>query len=318
MTHAEEILVGVDGSPHSKAAVDWAMAEARRRDCGVLLVHVSEIAAGLWTTTPNIRQGLRELARPILDHAVARARSLDPTIRVRGRLILGSPHRALVSMSANCVLTVLGRQGRGAIAAHLVGSLSQSVMAHAHNPVVAVAPDGAGAGRPIQRVVVAFGDRPTSMRALEFGISEARLHRVELRVVHAWQLPRWPHPRGAAEDLESAVPAVRIAFESRRISALLAAVAPQCTDLDPVVLAGQPVGVLSEFCRPSDLLVLGQHRHGRYLPATLGSVISGALHRTQSTVAVVGEAVLVEEAAATTEANRSRAEQPLPSGLIAY
>ncbi|MDQ1744987.1 MAG: hypothetical protein QOE23_3326 [Pseudonocardiales bacterium] len=318
MTHAEEILVGVDGSPHSKAAVDWAMAEARRRDCGVLLVHVSEIAAGLWTTTPNIRQGLRELARPILDHAVARARSLDPTIKVRGRLILGSPHRALVSMSANCVLTVLGRQGRGAIAAHLVGSLSQSVMAHAHNPVVAVAPDGAGAGRPIERVVVAFGDRPTSMRALEFGISEARLNQAGLRVVHAWQPPRWPHLRGAVEDPESAVPAVRIARESRRISALLAAVAPQCTDLDlnPVVLAGQPVGVLSEFCRPSDLLVLGQHRHGRYLPATLGSVISGALHRTPSTVAVVGEAVLAEEPAATTEVDR--AEQPLPSGLIAY
>jgi len=320
MTHQEEILVGVDGSAHSKAAIAWAVAEARRRGCAVLVVHVSEVAAGLWTTTPNIRNGLRELAQPIVDHAVAGARAFDPAVPVRGQVVLGSPHRTLVSMSAHCVLTVVGRQGKGAIAAHLVGSLSQSVMAHAHGPVVAVGPEPDSGSRPVERVVVALGDRPTSMRALEFGSAEARLHHADLRVVHAWQVPRWPHTRGVAEDPESAVPGVRIASETRRISALLADLAPRSADfdLDPVVLAGPPAQVLSEFCRLSDLLVLGQHRHGRYLPATLGPVIGATLHHTRCTVAVIGEEVLTGEIEGSAAAHPSRTEQPLPSGLIAY
>jgi nucleotide-binding universal stress UspA family protein len=237
-------------------------------------------------------------------------------------LVLGSPHRALVSMSAGCILTVVGRQGKGALAAHLVGSLSQSLMAHAHSPVVAVAPDAdSTTGQPVERVVVAFGDRPTSMRALELGIAEARLHQVGLRVVHAWQVPEWPHRRGAGEDPESPVPGVRIAAETRRISAMLAAAAPAYDDidLDLVVLAGRPVQVLSQFCLPSDLLVLGQHRHGRYLPPTLGSVISGALHHTPCAVAVVGDVVLVKDPETAADlADRVQDEQRLPSGLIAY
>lgn len=319
MTPAEEILVGVDGSAHSRAAIAWAMAEARRRRCGVLLVHVSDAAVGLWITTPSIRRGLRELVRPIVDHAVAYAQSLDSSIQVRGRVILGSPHRALVTMSAGCVMTVVGRQGKGAVAAHLVGSLSQSLMAHSHNPVVAVAPNADGAmEQPVERVIVALGDRPASMRALELGIAEARLHQVDLTVVHAWQVPGWPHRQGPAENPESAVPGVRIAAETRRISDMLAAAVPQHPGVDicPVVLAGRPVQVLSEFCRPSDLLVLGQHRHGRYLPPTLGPVISGALHHAPCAVAVVGDTILAEEP--ETETAADQVQWPLASGVIAY
>jgi nucleotide-binding universal stress UspA family protein len=320
MTSGQEILVGVDGSVHGRAAIAWAMTEAARSGSGVLLVHVSDISTGLWATTPTIRQGLRELTRPIVEHAVAYARSLDPAVKVRGRLVLGAPHRALVSMSAGCVMTVVGRQGKGAVAAHLVGSLSQSLMAHSPNPVVAVAPDADGAMHPIERVVLALGDRPTSMRALDFAVRQARVHQVGLRVVHAWQVPGWPHRQAPGEMPESPVPGVRIAGETARISAMMAATASENDDLDicPVVLAGRPVRVLSDFCHSSDLLVLGQHRHGRYLPATLGPVVSGTLHHAPCTVAVVGDAVLVEESDSETEAQPVKNEQWLASGLLAY
>jgi len=299
---AQEILVGVDGSMHARAAIAWAMVEARKRRCGVLVVHVSDVAAGLWTT-------------------VAHAKSLDPGVHVRGRLVLGSPHRALVSMSAGCVMTVVGRQGKSAIATHLVGSLSQSLMAHSHTPVVAVAPDAdSAAAQPVKRVVLALGDRPTSMQALDFAIAEARAHHVGVQVVHAWQVPGWPHRQGVGEDPESAVPGVRIAAETRRISNLLAATvaAHPGVEIRPVVLAGRPAQVLSEFCRPYDLLVLGQHRHGHFLPATLGPVTNGALHHARCTVAVVGDTVLAESRDAETVDASTRKEHPLTSGLIAY
>jgi hypothetical protein len=88
--------------------------------------------------------------------------------------------------------------------------------------------------------------------------------------------------------------------------------------MDLVVLAGRPVQVLSEFCRPADLLVLGQHRRGRYLPPTLGPIISGALHRTQCAVAVVADMVLAKDFGAETAARRAKDERPQPSGLILY
>ncbi len=314
MAPAEEILVGVDGSIHSRAAVGWAMAEARSRNCGVLLVHVSEAASGLWTTTRSIRQGLRELAQPVVDKALAHARGIDPQVPVRGRLILGNPRRTLLTMSAGTVMTVVGRQGRGALAAHLVGSLSLSLMAHSHNPVVAVAPDADPAARqPIGRVVVALGDRPTSLRALDFGIEEARLYGIELQVVHAWQSHAvLHHPAGDAES------AARRGLEAEQqwLSELLTGHAGQVSgvSITPVVRGGRPVPVLREFCQPSDLLVLGQHRHGRYLPAMLGTVIAETLHQVPCTVAVVGDTVLASEA----ETARAAAEQRLASGLIAY
>lgn len=163
MPGMEEVLVGIDGSAHGRAAIAWAVAEARSRNCGVLLVHVRQAAPNLWATTRSVRRGLRDLAQPIVDHALAYAVSLDPDVPARGRLLLGKPHRALVSISATTVMTVVGRRDKGTIAANLVGSLSQSLMARSHNPVVAVAPDADPAALPVGRVVVALGDRPASL-----------------------------------------------------------------------------------------------------------------------------------------------------------
>ncbi|MEO6701622.1 MAG: universal stress protein, partial [Jatrophihabitantaceae bacterium] len=134
-----DILVGIDGSEQSQAALEWAVTEARFRKVGLQLVHVCEAGSyGLWTTTRTLRAGLRELTQPIVNHAVGRARELDPDLAVRGRLVLGSTLPSLLRIAERAQLIVVGRQGRGALRAHLPGTVTQRLMELARCPVVMV------------------------------------------------------------------------------------------------------------------------------------------------------------------------------------
>ncbi|CAN5681574.1 universal stress protein [soil metagenome] len=319
MTGTTQILVGVDGSAHSRAAIGWAVQEAALRGSTVLLVHVSDAAAyGLWTTTRTIRQGLRELAQPIVDHAVDYAHSVNPAVPVRGRLILGSPVRTLLTLSTASTLIVVGRQGKGALAAHLVGSVSRYLMAHAHCPVIAVQPPAAGEhSMPVKRVVVAVGDRQTTLRALEFGSQEAHLRGVPLRVLHACHQPGWPYLTGQAGTV---LPADEIEAERARIADLLTTAPVDTTGIEPVVHLGTPAQVMREYCRPTDLVVLGQHRHGHYLPATLGPIVSAALHELACPIAVVAEPLLAPDASSEALVATDQAERPVPAqvGVLSY
>src|SRR6266571_1544187 len=92
MKHGWEIVVGVDGSAESDAAVAWAVAEARARGCGLIVLHACESRYyGLWTTTGTLRAGLRAMAQPLVDDAMALAARLDPAVPVRGSVLVASP-----------------------------------------------------------------------------------------------------------------------------------------------------------------------------------------------------------------------------------
>jgi nucleotide-binding universal stress UspA family protein len=218
----------------------------------------------------TIRAGLRELSQPIIDEAVARARRLDSDISVRGRVVLGSPSRILLSLSARSQLIVVGRQGKGALATHLLGSVSQRLMTPARSPVVAVSHPREGvAADVVGRVVLAVGDRATGSHALRFAQAEADRGGFPLRAVHGWHAPGWPAsgPDGALSH-----PALQIQQQERRLVDLLAVLRTDraSADITPIVHAGPADRVLAEFCRPSDLLVFGQHRHGHFVPRRWG------------------------------------------------
>jgi nucleotide-binding universal stress UspA family protein len=305
MSRKYDVLVGFDGSVEAKDALAWAVAEARSRKAGLTVVYVCEAAAyGLWTTTRTIRAGLRKLNQPVVDEALFEARRLDPDLFVRGRVVLGSPSRTLVSMSARSQLIVVGRQGKGALAAHLLGSVSQRLMAHAHCPVVAVShPPEGGPADVVDRVVLAVGDPPIAGNALRFAQEEAGRRGIPLYAVHGWQVHGWlaSGPEAVRSD-----PVAQIQRERHLVEELTAQQTDRArAEIRPIVRAGSAARVLTEFCQPTDLLVLGQHRHGHFLPPTLGAVISAVLHYPRCAVAVVPEPVVevpAAEQAATQDA----------------
>jgi nucleotide-binding universal stress UspA family protein len=284
------IGVAVDGSAASMAAVRWAAVAAARRGVGLKIVHVCEVNTAYLWTVPHLPEQLKELCRPAVTQAIELARQTAPGLEVTDWVLVGNPYRMLLLASENAGLLVLGRTGRSALAAHLVGSTSYRLAAHAHCPIVALPapdPDASGPLRP-NRVVLGIADRPNQGRAIDFALDQAARHSVELLAVRAW-----PGPAGQHAD-----PAAAEADQLRQVNQLLAA---QLAGRSPVpaiasmVRAGPPAGVLCALCRPDDLLVLGHRRHAPFVPASIGKVGADCIHEASCPVAVVPEPALVAE-----------------------
>ncbi len=67
------VVVGVDGSPGSKFAVQWAARDAELRNVPLTLVHVVPATAGTWlesSLVPKWMRGQRERGRQLIDEAL--------------------------------------------------------------------------------------------------------------------------------------------------------------------------------------------------------------------------------------------------------
>ena len=137
------VVVGVDGSPDSYAAIRLAREEAKFRAVGLIAVmaHSSEGALGAPAARPlsTFRSAGEEqkLAESALRAAVREALGPEEET-VEERTVTGVPGRALVdtARSVNAQLIVLAT--RGEHAARLLGAVSQYVLRHAPCPVLVV------------------------------------------------------------------------------------------------------------------------------------------------------------------------------------
>ncbi|MCX5193040.1 universal stress protein [Streptomyces sp. NBC_00249] len=135
------IVVGVDGSNHSKEALRWAVAQAKATGGRVHAVMSWE-----WNTNPFAvgTGGEEELvtaetaARRKLSDTVAEAVGTSPGVPVFRRVEQGSPGQVLVEASQEAELTVVGTRGYGGIKGALLGSVSQQVVQYAASTVVVV------------------------------------------------------------------------------------------------------------------------------------------------------------------------------------
>jgi nucleotide-binding universal stress UspA family protein len=140
------IVVGVDGSEPSTAALRWAIEEARLREARLVAVH-----AWTFVSTPSLGDpGLapvaattlmddltieREGAEHVLDEALAGVPEAADAERVVSE---GSPGEVLVAAAEGADLVVVGSRGRGGLRSALLGSVSSHVAQHAACPVVIV------------------------------------------------------------------------------------------------------------------------------------------------------------------------------------
>ena len=145
VTRDDRIVVGVDGSDHSRRALAWALEEARRRGTGCLLVHAFEF--GVVAASPYAGRAFEQIriaAQGLLDEDVAFARECG--VVVEGRLVSGSPAQALIEASRDASMLVVGSHGRGGLAGMVLGSVSTDCVHHAHCPVVVIPPPEHGRG----------------------------------------------------------------------------------------------------------------------------------------------------------------------------
>jgi nucleotide-binding universal stress UspA family protein len=134
------IVVGVDGSPESRAALRWAVAEARLRGARLEAVHVWSfpIVPGreLGPSYVIPIEELREDAKETLDLVLAEEGVEG--VNVERAVVEGNPADVLVEAAREADLLVVGSRGHGGVAGLLLGSVSRQCAHHAACPVVIV------------------------------------------------------------------------------------------------------------------------------------------------------------------------------------
>jgi nucleotide-binding universal stress UspA family protein len=140
MTNGEElVVVGVDGSPESVAALKWAghyAAGCGGRVRAVMAWHFHSTVGPTTGRTPKpVSDEVRAEMTETLTTAIATA---DPGVSVEQVLGYGHPAEVLVGESEEADLLVVGNRGHGPLSGMLVGSVSINCVTHAHCPVVVV------------------------------------------------------------------------------------------------------------------------------------------------------------------------------------
>ena len=283
------IAVGVDGSPPSKVAVDWAAREASLRGLPLTLVHVIPSSlTRMWPQVPtppelqewhelNGHEILRQ-ARQVAEDATRRRNGID----VSSHIVTGNASATLIDLSKEAAMIVVGCRGLGAIGRRLMGSVSWGVVHHAHCPVAVIHDEDPLMPTPaVAPVVVGIDGSPASEAATAFAFEEASRRGVELVAVHAWsdfavaELPgvEWSDLETQAEEAL----AERLAGWQERYPDVV---------VRRVVVVDRPARQLLEQSEFAQLTVVGSHGRGGFAGMLLGSVSAAVAESARMPVIV--------------------------------
>lgn len=131
------IVVGVDGSEHSNAALRWALAEAEAHPDSMVTAVLSWQVPFLSFPGAFDREELEKAYKAFLIETVS-AIVPKPVVPLETLVAQGDPTESMVEASKGADLLVLGIRGRAPFAGLLLGSVSQGAAVAAHCPVVLV------------------------------------------------------------------------------------------------------------------------------------------------------------------------------------
>ena len=132
------IVVGVDGSPPSERALDWAVAEVRRTGAALHLVSAWTFPMALGYAFTTTVHEVQQSAQDVIDRAVAHVGEVAGDVTVTGETSEQAPAPALMAAAKGADLLVVGSRGLGGFRGLLIGSVSQYCTRHATCSVVVV------------------------------------------------------------------------------------------------------------------------------------------------------------------------------------
>ena len=141
----ETIVVGVDGSACSLAALRWAVDEAKLRNAGLRVVHAwSYPHVSTYHEAAHVmRLPLAESAEALVERVVDQVTEKAGDVEVASEVVESPAAEALIEAAADASLLVVGSRGLGGFRGLLLGSVSQQCAHHAPCPVVIVHEPGA-------------------------------------------------------------------------------------------------------------------------------------------------------------------------------
>lgn len=282
------LTIGIDGSRSAQAALDWGLAEARRRLLTVQLVAVWGTPLTVTGPVPSLAvpamaTSARAAARHVVEDAAKQA--ADAGVEATTEVVEGDPADVLVALSAGADQLVVGARGHSTVVRHLLGSVSTAAVHRARGPVTVVR---AAPRQTHARVVAGTDGSAESDAALRRAALEATATGVPLSVVTAW------HPMSSDLLSEFSSMVVPGDEELSTLAELRARESMRRAGLDrcavPVHLTvchGAAERVLRDESEHADLIVVGTHGWGVFDRIMFGSTSTALLHHAGCPVQVV-------------------------------
>jgi len=137
--HERRIVVGVDGSVSSQAALAWAVRQAHLTGAVVEAVTAWQFPSAYGYPVPTLDTDFEELATKTVKDAIAGVLAGDDAAHsIRYKVVEGNAARVLIDESAGADLLVVGSRGHGGFVEALLGSTGQHAVHHATCPVVVI------------------------------------------------------------------------------------------------------------------------------------------------------------------------------------
>ncbi|WP_327371880.1 universal stress protein [Streptomyces sp. NBC_01217] len=280
------VIAAVDGSSHSREALDWAAREAARRGLPLVIVHAR---------TPNRRIGQetqRREAEELLTHSVRRVSGIAPDLHPTTLAPLDFPSAALTTLSGDASLVVVGSRGLGGFRSLMLGSNSLAIASMAKCPVVVIhggPSDGdEGEGETAEAfpdIVAGVAADESSEAVLEFAFATtASRPGARLRIVHGWTMFSSMLSGGPVFDRDAAAGAA-----ARTLAEVTAGWREKYPQVEVVKepVAGSASRTLVTASATAALTVIGRRKGGESLGLGLSPVAQTTLTHALGPVAVV-------------------------------
>lgn len=306
-----EIVVGLDDSPSSKAALDWAAEQAASMGAVLRAVHALDWPYGLSSAGFPAPANLMNVSHKELQEAYRQAitavfEAISPPPDWILQFASGDARKVLVEQSEDARMLVMGTREHVGLGRLLNGSVSHYCLSHAVCPVVAVpAPlsdrrmdsDTVGPGitatdqdmaaalrapdrvvdeseAPATTLVVAGVDASAeSIAAARYAVAAAEMRGCDVVLVHAF-----PPPLALTADREAAFSAARTAAETLLATVVAQLIVPPQLRIYTRAEPGETVAALKGAASETGVLVLGRDRVSwgeRLFMGAVGSQIVG-------------------------------------------
>ncbi len=282
------ILVGVDGSAESEAAIRWATAEAIMRGRPLTLMHAIPPLRVSWPAA-YLETGLVESqeanAREVIENAqksveASAGSSQPPAVRTEMRHT--DAPSAMVVGSREAYMTVVGSRGMGAVGRAILGSVSGGLVHHGHGPIAIIHAEESDAPDVTSPVLLGIDGSPASEDATALAFEEASRRGVDLVALHAWSdvgvIPLLGMDWHRYEDEGHEVLAERLAGWQERYPDV---------HVRRRIVCDQPARWLVEESQQAQLVVVGSHGRGGFSGMMLGSISSKVAQAAKAPVIVV-------------------------------
>lgn len=282
------ILVGVDGSPESEAAIRWATSEAILRDQPLTLMHaippvvVSWPAAYLEASFVESQETSAHEAIEKAQKTVQASAGQSQPPPVRTEMTHTDAPSALVAGSRDAYMSVIGSRGMGPLGRTLLGSVSSGLVHHGHGPIAIIHAEESQAPDVVSPILLGIDGSPASEEATSLAFDEASRRGVGLVALHAWSdvgvLPVLGMDWHKYEDEGHEVLAERLAGWQERYPDV---------HVERRIVCDQPARWLVDESQQAQLVVVGSHGRGGFSGMLLGSVSSKVAQAAKVPVIVV-------------------------------